>query len=96
MGSGAVDLPEASVGDLDWLMDVPCHVEFVLGGSTVTVRDCLDFAPDKVVRLSLSAGSDLHMRVEGVAIATGEVVIVEDQTALRVTRILPPAGPDSQ
>ncbi len=80
---------------MEWLMDVPCVVEFVLGGSTVTVRDCLDFEPNKVVRLSLSAGSDLDMRVQGVAIATGEVVIVEDQTALRVTRILPPAGTEA-
>ena len=77
---------------MDWLMDVPCVVEFVLSGSTVTVRDCLDFEPNKVVRLSLSAGSDLEMRVEGISIATGEVVIVEDQTTLRVTRILPPGG----
>jgi flagellar motor switch protein FliN/FliY len=80
---------------MDWLMDVPCVVEFVLGGSTVTVRDCLDFEPNKVVRLSLSAGSDLDMRVEGIPIATGEVVIVEDQTALRITRILPPPGVDA-
>lgn len=80
---------------MDWLMDVPCVVEFVLGGSSVTVRDCLDFEPNKIVRLSLSAGSDLDMRVEGVAIATGEVVIVDDQTALRLTRILPPAGVDA-
>ena len=77
---------------MDWLMDVPCVVEFVLGGSTVTVRDCLDFERNKVVRLSLSAGSDLEMRVEGIPIATGEVVIVEDATTLRVTRILPPGG----
>lgn len=76
-------------------MDVPCRVEFVLGGSTVTVRDCLDFEPNRVVRLSLSAGSDLDMRVEGIVIATGEVVIVEDQTALRVTRILAPAGSEN-
>jgi flagellar motor switch protein FliN/FliY len=87
---GAPALPS-----MEWLMDVPCVVEFVLGGSTVTVRDCLDFEPNKVVRLSLSAGSDLAMRVQGVAIATGEVVIVEDQTALRVTRILPPAGTEA-
>lgn len=80
---------------MDWLMDVPCVVEFVLGGSTVTVRDCLDFEANKVVKLSLSAGSDLEMRVEGISIATGEVVIVENQTTLRLTRILPPAGVDA-
>lgn len=86
----------SNLGQMDWLSDVPCHVEFVLGGSTVTVRDCLDFEPEKIVRLSLSAGSDLDMRVEGVPVATGEVVIIEDQTTLRVTRILPPAGMDPQ
>jgi flagellar motor switch protein FliN/FliY len=64
----------------------------VLGGSSVTVRDCLDFEPNKVLRLAASAGSDLQMRVEGVPIARGEVVIIDDQTALRITHILPPPG----
>lgn len=87
--------PARVPASMDWLMDVPCVVEFVIGGSTVTVRDCLEFEPSRVLRLSASAGGDLEMRVEGVSIATGEVVIVEDQTALRVTRILPPAGVDA-
>lgn len=85
-------LTPAHAPNIDWLMDVPCSVEFLLGGSTVTVRDCLDFEPNKVVRLAPSAGSDLELRVEGIAVATVEVVIVENQTALRVTRILPPPG----
>jgi len=73
-------------------MDVPCHVEFVLGGAAVTVRECLDFDPGHVVRLGQSAGGDLQLRVEGVPVAAGEVVIVEDQAALRITRIIPPVG----
>lgn len=81
--------------EMDWLMDVPCFVEFVIGGSSVTVRDCLDFEPNKILRLGASAGGDLQMHVEGVPVARGEVVIVEDQTALRITHILPPPGSEA-
>ena len=85
----------SEVPEMDWLMDVPCFVEFVIGGSSVTVRDCLDFEPNRVLRLSASAGGDLQMCVEGVAVARGEVVIIEDQTALRITHILPPPGSEA-
>ena len=77
---------------LEWVMDVPCTVDFVLGTTTVRVRDCLDFGPDTVVRLKQSAGADMEIRVGGISIASGEVVILEENVGLRVNHILPPAG----
>jgi flagellar motor switch/type III secretory pathway protein FliN len=44
------------------------------------------------VRLDQFAGADLELRVHGVALASGEVVIVDDSMALRVSRISAPAG----
>jgi flagellar motor switch protein FliN/FliY len=78
------------IDPLDWVMDVPCPVDFVLGTTTVKVREAAEFAPDTVVRLRRPAGSDLDIRVGGVPIATGQVVIVEDNVGLRLNRILPP------
>ncbi|MCC7010579.1 MAG: FliM/FliN family flagellar motor switch protein [Acidobacteria bacterium] len=71
-------------------MDVPCPVDFVLGTTTVKVRECAQFEPGTVLRLREAAGSDLEVRVAGVAIATGEVVIVDENVGLRVGRILAP------
>jgi flagellar motor switch protein FliN/FliY len=71
-------------------MDVPCPVDFVLGTATVKVRECAAFAPDTVVRLRQAAGSDLEVRVGGVPIATGQVVIVDNNVGLRLNRVLPP------
>lgn len=71
-------------------MDVPCPVDFVLGTTTVKVRDCVQFAVGSVLRLREPAGSDLEVRVSGVPIATGEVVIVDENVGLRLGRILPP------
>ena len=83
------------VSRLDWVMDVPCPVDFVLGSSTVRVRECVEFVPNAIVRLRQAAGSDLEVRVGGVPIATGEVVIVDDNVGLRLSRILPPGRLES-
>lgn len=81
---------------LQWLHDVPCRVEFVLGDARLRLRDCLDLAPGSVVRLQQAAGSDVELRVESRAIASGEIVIVDNTAGLRITRIVPPPGPDSE
>jgi flagellar motor switch protein FliN/FliY len=79
----------ASLGPM---LDVQCTVDFVIGTGVLKVRDCLRLDRNSVVRLTQSAGSDLEIRVHGIPIAHGEVVIVDDDTALRVSRISAPTG----
>ena len=86
--------PSSSDGPLGWVLDVPCPVEFVLGTATIKVRDCVEFKVDSVVRLKQTAGADLQVRAGGVPIASGEVVIVEENLGLRLSRILPPGTGD--
>jgi flagellar motor switch protein FliN/FliY len=72
------------------LHDVTCHVDVVLGSASLSVRQCLSLQRDSVIRLTQSAGSDLQVVVNGVSVALGEVVIIDNSTAIRVTDILPP------
>lgn len=88
-------LAAGAVGEADPIapmVDIGCQVEFVLGTGTIKLRDCLLLTPHEVLRLKQSAGSDLSVVVHGIGIATGEVVIIDDKTALRVSRVSPPAG----
>jgi flagellar motor switch protein FliN/FliY len=71
------------------MLDVRCHVDVVLGTGSITVRDCLKLQRLSVIRLDQSAGSDLDVRVHGVSAVTGEVVIVDESTAIRVTTVTP-------
>jgi len=81
----------AGAGDpLAPLHDVSCRVDVVLGSATLTVRQCLTLGHDSIVRLAQSAGNDLQVVVNGVPVALGEVVIIENSTALRITDILAP------
>jgi flagellar motor switch/type III secretory pathway protein FliN len=78
--------------DLSPMFDVRCAVDFVLGTGTLTMRECLGLERHSVVRLIQREGADLHVSVRGVTIATGEVVIIGDTTALRISHVRPPPG----
>lgn len=86
--SSSSSSPYPEGGGLGHILDVRCGVDFVIGTGTLKVRDCLRLERHSVVRLDQPAGADIEMRVHGVALVVGEVVIIDDNTALRVSRVL--------
>jgi flagellar motor switch protein FliN/FliY len=86
---------ERSILPLVALHDVVCQVDVVLGTSTISVRDCLRLRKQSIVRLIQAAGTDMQIIVNGVALAHGEVMIVDDSTAIRVTEITAPPSSDA-
>lgn len=69
------------------LLDVCVPVSIVLGTGELSVGGCLALRRNSIVPLNESAGSDLRVSANGVVVARGEVVIVEDSTAIRITEI---------
>jgi flagellar motor switch/type III secretory pathway protein FliN len=78
------------------MLDVTCKVEVIVGTGSITVRDCLKLQRDSIVRLTQAAGSDLQVTVQGVPTATGEIVIDDDTTSVRISSVLPPPGAEAQ
>lgn len=74
------------------LFDVVCGVDFVIGTAQMTVGECLRLNRQSVVRLGQASGSDFDVRVHGVSIGSGEVAVVDDVAAVRITRIAVPSG----
>jgi flagellar motor switch/type III secretory pathway protein FliN len=77
------------------LHDVTCDVSIVLGTGRMTVRDCLYLKPKTVIPLTQAAGSDLQMLVNGVPVATTEVVVLDDSTQARLTQIVAPPSTEA-
>ena len=95
LSSSSDELVGAAAGapvDLTPMLDVRCSVDFILGTGTVSMRECLRLQRHSVVRLIQREGADLSVSVRGVTIATGEVVIIDDSTALRISHVRPPPG----
>ncbi len=72
-------------GPYESLHDISCPVAVLLGHRSITVRECLELRPNSVLALRRPVGADLEIRVNGVLVAHGEVVIVEESTSIKVT-----------
>ena len=76
------------------LLDATCVVQVLLGSGTISVRRCLELERDSIIRLPRTAGDDLLVTANGVPLARGEVLIVENSTVIRLTDII--AGPGTE
>ena len=73
---------------LELLRDVEMELTVELGRTRMTVRELLSLAPGAVVELDRAAGSPADLLVNGRLIARGEVVVVDEDFAVRITEIL--------
>jgi flagellar motor switch protein FliN/FliY len=80
--------PGAPRAAYDLLLDVEMDVTAELGRTRMTVRSLLDLEPGAIVELDRMAGSPVDLLVNGRLIARGEVVVVDEEFALRVTEIV--------
>lgn len=92
-GSKAVAVLEAPE-PLQPLHDIRCQVDVVIGTGVMTLRECLTLERQHVIKMMEPAGGDLSIRVHGITVGSGEVVVVDNAAALRVTHIAPPVGAD--
>jgi flagellar motor switch protein FliN/FliY len=77
-------------------LDVACPVSVVLGTGSISVRECIALDRNSVVRLVQPAGEDLHVFAGGVSIARGEVVVVDEGTAVRLTEVIKPTSSEGR
>ena len=74
--------------NLDLLLDVNLQVSVELGRARLKFRDVLNLAQGSVVELTRQSSEPVDIMVNGALLATGEVVVVDDHFAVRVTKLL--------
>jgi flagellar motor switch protein FliN/FliY len=98
VASAPAPVPPAAVpvGDglgFEMLQDVVMELSAELGRTRMTVRDLLSLQPGAVVELDRLAGSPADLLVNGRLIARGEVVVVDEDYALKITELVHGADP---
>lgn len=79
----------SSAAAMSVLHDVQLLVTAELGRTTMPVRDVLALAPGMVVEIDRIAGSPIDLLVNGRRIASGEVVVIDEEFGIRITEIIP-------
>jgi flagellar motor switch protein FliN len=86
-GAGAHDAL-AGPADLGRLSDVPVELAVEIGRTRMTVGATLELRPGSIVVLDRVAGEPVDLLVNGTPIARGEVVVIDEEFALRLTEVL--------
>jgi len=71
--------------DIDSLADVPVALEVRLGCRPITLEAIARLEPGTVVTLDRAAGETFDLFIGELLLASAEVVIVEDNLAIRIT-----------
>ncbi len=76
------------LGNMDLLMDVPLNVTVEIGKTKRKMKEIMNFAQGTVIPIDKQAGAPVDIVVNGRLIARGDVVVIDDSFAVRITEIV--------
>jgi flagellar motor switch protein FliN len=82
----------AMLRELDPIYDIPLHVSIEVGRIRLRVRDLIRLTPGTVLEVKKPAGEPFDICVNGVPVARGEVIIVEQSSGVRIIEIQKPGS----
>jgi len=85
--------PNAAAGaggemNLNLILDVSVTLALEVGRARMSVRELLQLAPGTLVELDRLASEPLDVLVNGVRVARGEVVVVNEKFGIRLTEVV--------
>lgn len=80
-------IPKA-VKNIDILGNVPVIVRAKLGSRLMTVEEILDIEVNQVIQLDSNVGDVIPLYANNVLFAYGEIVVVNDDIGVRISKII--------
>jgi flagellar motor switch protein FliN len=74
--------------ELKQLNDVTLELRAELGTAKIPLKEILTWKRDTIITLDKLAGENVDVFIHGVRFASGEVLVVEDNFAVRLTELL--------
>ena len=89
--TGAAKAPVAA-GDIDinFLYDVQLSIIVEVGRVQMLISDLLDLDEESIIELDSMVGQPLDIRANDLLVARGEVIVVNEKFAVRITDIISP------
>ncbi|MGL5694921.1 MAG: flagellar motor switch protein FliN [Peptostreptococcaceae bacterium] len=73
---------------LSRILSIPVEITAVLGHTKMSLKDILELGKGSLIELDTLADQEVEIQVNGEKIAYGQIVIVEQQFAIKITSIL--------
>ena len=77
--------------ELATVHDIPMRVSIEVGRLKLTVKEFLRLSPQSVLDLKKPAGEPFEISLNGLVVARGEVIMVEQSSGVRVVEVMKPS-----
>ena len=81
--------PRPGQSNLDLVHDVPLEISAVLGQTELSLREVVAMVPGSVFELDKLSTEPIDLYVNNILIARGEVVVVDDKFAVKISELNP-------
>lgn len=88
LGPDAGVVPAGGEVNLDLILDVAVTLSLEVGRTRLPVRELLQLAQGSILELDRLAGEPLDVLVNGIKVARGEVVVVNENFGVRLTEVV--------
>lgn len=84
--------PTAAGADvnLDLVLDVPVNISLRVGSTEISIRDLVKLVEGSVIALDKESTEPMDLLVNGILIAHGEIVVVDEKFGVRLTDVVSP------
>ncbi|GAA0709681.1 hypothetical protein GCM10008904_20790 [Paraclostridium ghonii] len=72
----------------DRVLDIELKVSAILGRTKISLKDIFELSKGSLIELDTFEGQEVEINVNGRKIGYGQVVIVDENFGVRITRIL--------
>ncbi len=86
-GEGAKENGYSEIEKFEKLYDIPMKIEGMLGSTTILIKDLINLQAGSVIELDRNISDTIDVKVNGVPVAKGEMVIVGEKLGIRITEI---------
>jgi len=76
--------------NLDLVLDMPVNISLRVGSTEISIRDLVRLVEGSVIALDQDATEPMDVLVNGMLIAHGEIVVVDDKFGVRLTDVVSP------
>lgn len=73
---------------IEMILDIPVSISFEVGSRKMQIEDIVKLSPSSVIELDRYIDQPIDIKVNGVLVAKGELYQVEDNFAVRITKII--------
>jgi flagellar motor switch protein FliN/FliY len=81
---------QEAIQEFEDFVEIPIRVNILIGKNMVTLKELLDLEPGSLLELNRSAGETLLIYLEDTFFAKGEVTVLNDTFAVKITEIYDP------